>query len=113
MKIKLFLDEDVHATLAHSLSQRGFDAVHAQGLERTGLADDEQLAYAVRQRRCLFSFNVRDFVLLHNRYVENNRNHYGIIVSKQLPLGVTLNKLLRLLNQHSQNSMRNRIEFLC
>jgi len=112
VKIRLFLDEDVHANLAHALSQRGFDAVHAQGSGRTGLADDEQLAYAVRQRRCLLSFNVRDFVLLHNRYAENNRNHYGIIVSKQLPLGVTLNRLLRLLNQHSQDSMKNRIEFL-
>jgi len=112
VKIRLFLDEDVHANLTHALSQRGFDTVHAQGLGRTGLADDEQLVYAVRHRRCLISFNIRDFVLLHNQYVEDNRNHYGIIVSKQLPLGVTLNKLLRLLNQHSQDSMRNRIEFL-
>jgi predicted nuclease of predicted toxin-antitoxin system len=112
VRIRLFLDEDVHTNLAHALKQRGFDAVHAQGLARTGLTDDEQLAYAVRQRRCLISFNVRDFVLLHNRYVEDNRRHYGIIVSKQLPLGVILNKLLRLLNEHSQDSMKNRIEFL-
>ncbi len=85
MKIRLFLDEDVHANLAHSLGQRGFDTVHAQSLGRTGLSDEEQLAYAVRHRRCLFSFNVKDFVLLHNRYVKNNKSHYGIIVSNDLP----------------------------
>ena len=112
MKIKLFIDEDVHASLAHALNQRGFDALHAQAMGRAGLPDDEQLAYSVRHRRCIFSFNVRDFVLLHNSYVANGRNHYGIVVSKQLPLGITLNRLLKLLSQHSQDSMRNNIEFL-
>jgi hypothetical protein len=41
VKIRLFLDGDVHANLAHALNQRGFDAVHAQGLVRAGLTDDE------------------------------------------------------------------------
>lgn len=112
MKVRLFLDEDVHAGLAHALSLRGIDTVHAQGLKRTGLADAEQLAYAVRHRRCLFSFNVKDFVLLHNQYVGENRNHYGIIVSRQLPIGLTLAKLLRFIDQRSQDSMKNQIAFL-
>ncbi len=29
MKIKLFLDEDVHSGLAHALRKRGYDAIHA------------------------------------------------------------------------------------
>jgi len=36
MKLKLFLDEDVHAGLAHALRQRGYDVVHAQELELKG-----------------------------------------------------------------------------
>ena len=34
MKIELFLDEDVHSGLSHALRKRGYDAIHAQELER-------------------------------------------------------------------------------
>lgn len=112
MNIRLFLDEDVHAGLTRALTRRGLDAIHAQNLKRIGLADDAQLAYAVQQKRCLVSFNAKDFVLLHNHYVKAGKEHYGIIVSKQLPLGMTLAKLLALMSRHSQASMRNRLAFL-
>jgi len=66
MKIQLFLDEDVHSGLAHALRQRGYDAIHAQELERKGRSDLDQLLFAIEQERCLFTFNVKDFVIFHN-----------------------------------------------
>ena len=112
MNVRLFLDEDVHAGLTQALTRRGFDAVHAQNLKRMGLADDAQLAYAIQQKRCLVSFNVKDFVLLHNRYVKAGKEHCGIIVSKQLSLSMVLAKLLALMSRHSQASLQNRLMFL-
>jgi len=41
MKFELFLDEDVHSGLAHALRKRGYDAIHAQELDRKGLSDSE------------------------------------------------------------------------
>ena len=32
VKIRFFLDEDVHAELSHALRNRGFDVLHAQEL---------------------------------------------------------------------------------
>ncbi len=32
MKLRLFLDEDIHTGLSHALQQRGYDVVHAQDL---------------------------------------------------------------------------------
>ena len=112
MKLKLFLDEDIHAGLAHALRQRGFDVVHAQDLERKGRSDNEQLAFAVREKRCLVSFNVRDFVLLHNLYAEQNKTHWGIVVSRQLPIGETLKRLLKKVGLATQEDFKNRIDFL-
>ena len=94
MKVKLFLDEDVHSGLAHAMRKRGYDVVHAQELDLKGRFDSEQLLFAVQQERCLLSFNVKDFVILHNQYVENQKEHWGIIVSKQLPLSETMSRLL-------------------
>jgi len=112
MKIKLFLDEDVHSGLAHALRKRGYDVVHAQELERKGRPDKEQLAFCIQQHRCLFTFNVKDFVILHNKYVQREQEHWGIIVSKQVPFSETMYRLLLLLQRFSHEMMKNRLEFL-
>ncbi len=112
MKLKLFLDEDIHTGLAHALRQRGFDVVHAQDQKRKGISDSEQLAFAVQEERCLVTFNIRDFVLLHNQYVGQNKDHWGIIVSKQMPIGETLKRLLKKVGLATQADFKNRIDFL-
>jgi len=112
MKLKLFLDEDIHNGLSHALRQRGFDVVHAQDLERKGKSDSQQLAFAVQEERCLVTFNVRDFVLLHNQYAGQNKEHWGIIVSKQMPPGETLKRLLKKVGFAAQADFKNRIDFL-
>ena len=47
MKIELFLDEDVHSGLAHALRKRGYDAIHAQELERKGRSDNDEEPFRV------------------------------------------------------------------
>jgi predicted nuclease of predicted toxin-antitoxin system len=112
MKIKLLLDEDVQLAVAHVLRQRGYDVYHAQELNRKGVSDDAQLQLAAKQGRCLFTYNVKDFVLLHNECLDEGREHFGIIVSKHLPIGETLRRLLNLLQRLSKESIKNQIEFL-
>ncbi len=112
MKIRLFLDEDVHAGLAHALRQRGYDVIHAQELDLKGRTDSEQLEFASNQGRCLVSFNVRDFVILHNEYLRLSKNHSGIIVSKQLPFKETMRRLLEVIQPFDGDSLRNRLAFL-
>ena len=112
MKVRLFLDEDVHSGLAPALRKRGYDVYHAQELDGKGRSDFEQLAFAVQDQRCLFTFNVKDFVILHNFFVKTRQDHWGIIVSKQIPLRETLRRILRLLQQFSKETLKNRIEFL-
>jgi len=112
MKIELFLDEDVHSGLAHALRNRGYDSIHAQELDRKGLSDSDQLLFAIQHERCLFSFNVKDFVILHNKYAKSRREHWGIIVSKQLPFRETISRLLHLLQRNAKETMKNHLEFL-
>jgi len=112
MKIELFLDEDVHSELALALRKRGYDAIHAQELERKGRSDSDQLEFAIQQERCLFTFNVKDFVILHNQHVKSQKEHWGIIVPKQFPFRDTMSKLLRLLRHTAKETMKNHLEFL-
>jgi len=112
MKLKLFLDEDIHTSLSHALRQRGFNVVHAQDLKRKEKTDSEQLAFAVQEEHCFMTFNVRDFVNLHNQYVRQNKEHWGIIVSKQMPIGETLRRLLKKVGLATRADFKNRIDFL-
>ena len=112
MKIELFIDEDVHSRLAHALRKRGYNAIHAQELERKGRSDSDQLLFAIQQERCFFTFNVKDFVILHSKHVKNRQEHWGIIVSKQIPFRETISKLLRLLQHSDKETMKSRLEFL-
>ena len=112
MKIELLLDEDVHSGLALALRKRGYDVIHAQELDRKGKFDSEQLLFAIQQKRCIFTFNVKDFVILHSQYSKSGKEHWGIIVSKQLPFRETMSKLLRRLQYNAKETMKNNIEFL-
>ena len=112
MKIQLFLDEDVHSGLAPALRKRGYDVIHAQELDRKGRSDLDQLFFAIEQERCLFTFNVKDFVLPHNEQGKTQQEHWGIIVSKQLPFRETMSRLLNLLQQYRKEEIKDRLEFL-
>ena len=51
-------------------------------------------------------------MLLHNNYVDLEKDHWGIIISKQLPVGETLRRILKFFQQNSKESMKNKLEFL-
>ena len=112
MQIKLLLDEDVHASLGQALCKRGYDAVHVQEIQRKGYSDLEQLEFAVAQGRCLVTFNVRDFVLLHNEFVVNDQEHAEILVGAQMPIGEVIRRILIVLNTISVEQIRNQLKFL-
>jgi len=112
MNLRLLLDEDVHHSLAAALRKRGYDAEHVAEKARLGRSDDDQLAFAVREDSCLMTFNVGHFVQLHNCWLEAGREHSGIIVSKQLPIGESLRRLLRLLQSEDTASMKGQLRFL-
>ena len=112
MKVRLFLDEDVHLVLASALRKRGYDARHTGEEGRWGTSDKEQLEFAGREDRCFMTFNVGHFVQLHNSWLQSGREHAGIIVSKQLPVGECLRRLLALLHRETPASMKGQLRFL-
>jgi hypothetical protein len=110
--IRLYLDEDVHKRVASALRLRRFDVVSAHEVGRWGLSDEEQLAYAATEGRALFTYNTPDYLRLHLAWLQRGQEHYGIIVSDQLPIGETVRRLLNLLNRVTADEMRDQIRWL-
>jgi hypothetical protein len=64
-RIRLYMDEDVHESVAPALRQHGYDVLTVREAGRRGLTDAGQLVYAAEQGRTLSSFNASDYVGLH------------------------------------------------
>jgi len=111
-KIALLLDEDVRPRLGEILRQRGYDAIHVLEVGRAGKTDSEQLAYAVNEQRSILTHNIRHFGLLNQRYHEEGREHFGILLSAQVPLRDLLRRALRFLGRHAAEDVKNNILWL-
>jgi len=94
-KLKLHLDADTSIKALHNaLVSRGHDVTRTP-TEWMPLdaSDDAQLVGATAQERCIFTFNIRDFMILAERYPQ----HCGIILAAQSSW--TLSSLISALDQ--------------
>jgi hypothetical protein len=109
---RLFLDEDVPESVAAALRLRGHDVMTVRESKRKGLSDAEQLDYAHSEQRIFVTHNIADFVKIHNRYEEEGKEHSGLILAKQLPIGVIVKALLVLLADRRSAQSRNTLMWL-
>ena len=76
--------------------------------------DEEHLRLATNQGRVLYSFNVGDFHEIHTEWTATGRSHAGIILGQQkrYSTGEQIRRLLRLIGSLTEESMKDREEFL-
>mgnify|MGYP001607839042 CR=1 FL=1 len=110
--IKLYLDEDVHKKIATALRLKGYDVVSAHEAQKQSLSDARQLEYAIDEQRTIFTFNTGDFDRLHKEYMKSGKNHFGIVLSKQLPIGDTIKRLAEFLFTHSAKDIQNNVYWI-
>ena len=110
---KLYFDEDVDARLAAALARGGFDVLTTVAAGLLEASDEEQLAYAARQKRALITHNIKHFPDLHADWILGDREHWGIIVLiGYSAIGVWLRRMEALTNRCSADELRNSLFFL-
>ncbi len=108
-KIKIYLDEDVRPIIAEILNERGYEAISTIKANMTGKTDKEQIEFAIRNQMALCTHNIKDFVQLHKIY---QKEHYGIILSEQIPLKTFLRRLLIFLSKTNAEDIKRQIIWL-
>jgi predicted nuclease of predicted toxin-antitoxin system len=73
-QIRFHLDENVDSAIADGLRRRGVDVTMPNDVGLIGASDEEQLAFALREHRAIFTHD-DDFLALAHRGTE----HWGII----------------------------------
>ena len=110
--IRLYLDADVDVKLAANLRRAGYDCVSAREVGNAALDDETQIVFATNEGRVLLTHNIQDFVPIFERWWHANRNHPGIVVSQQIPLGELQRQVMRLLDTVTADEMKNNLRNL-
>jgi predicted nuclease of predicted toxin-antitoxin system len=79
----LYTDEDMSALIATLLRSRGLDVTTVPEQATLGKTDREQLEFSTSLGRCLLTHNRVDFERLHLQYIEEDKQHCGIIIVPQ------------------------------
>ncbi|MFQ5866092.1 MAG: DUF5615 family PIN-like protein, partial [bacterium] len=58
----------------------GFDVTTTHAANLLSEPDDKQLEYAASRKRAIVTYNIRDFTRLHDRYLSEDKEHWGIIL---------------------------------
>ncbi len=113
--LRIYLDECISPDLASAMRQRGWDVISAHEVGLVGVTDEEQLEFAVQTGRVLLTFDVRDFQELANRWLQQGREHAGILLCQHLPkqaYGKLLKQLEQVRTLLTAEQMRNAVVWL-
>jgi predicted nuclease of predicted toxin-antitoxin system len=108
----LLLDEHIWVYLATLLRKQGFDVYHVDevGLDHT--LDPEILRAATENHRAVVTFNIKDYIPLSVQYFEDGKEHYGIVVSDEVPQGELQRRVTKLLKSVSAEELKNTVRYL-
>jgi len=106
--IKLYLDEQVDPDVAKGLQRHEIDVLTTQDAHMLGATDPEQLEYATRLGRTIFTQD-KDFL----RLAATGVSHAGIAyVHQGAPIGDLIERLRLLVGAMTPEEMINHVEFL-
>lgn len=113
-KIRLYLDEDtMDSDLLTALRRRNVDIIATGEAQMLSRSDEEQLQWALKHQRVIYSFNVRDFYRIHTNWIKKKQNHSGIILGSQThSIGEQMRRFLRIIASKPAENMKNQVEFL-
>jgi hypothetical protein len=115
MKVRLYVDEDaMDSDLVSALILRGIDTITVRDKQTQGQTDEQQLRFAAEQGRAIYTFNQKDFMALHSRFLQQGLSHAGIIVAPQgrYSVGEQMRRLVHLVDTVTTEEMTDRVEFL-
>lgn len=109
---KLLLDEQIWVYLATLLREQGFDAYHVTEAGLGNTPDPVILEEAVKNHQAVVTFNIKDFIPLAHEYMTEGKEHYGIVVSNEIPQGELKKRVIKLLESVSAEELKNMVRFL-
>ena len=108
-RIKYYFDEHIPQAIVDGLRRRGVDVLTIQAAGRSGLPDDEQLAFATQHGRVMVTMD-SDYLIL----AAQGQPHAGIAYAKPgtRSIGELIQKLKLIHDVLTPPDMQNHVEYL-
>ncbi len=78
--MRFLIDEDLNPAVARIGRGLGLDVVSVHEIDRRGFTDEEQLRFAIGERRTFVTRNRDDFIRLTVALFQTGELHHGILV---------------------------------
>lgn len=114
-KIRLYIDEDAsRKSFVEALRNAKIDTLTTSEAGNLSIPDSEQLIWASKNNRVIYTFNVKDYCRLHKKYMLEAQQHPGIIVASRqsYSIGEQLKGLQNLVASLSVEEINNQLIFL-
>jgi hypothetical protein len=107
----IYLDED---SMSRALRSAGFDVLSTNEAGMGQSSDEEQLDFAARSGRALYTASRQDFSRLHAKWLANDRQHCGIICNndQRLATGARLRAFEAIAELLSPDQVRDQLLFI-
>ena len=102
----------VHLFIAEAIRLRGYEATTTRDEQRLGADDQDQLAFASRQKYTLVTYNVHDYPRLHYQWITTGKHHAGVIIASQENPRRNIRALLNILAVVTSAEMEDQLEYL-
>ena len=108
-RIRFHLDENISQAIPNGLRRRGIDVTTTPEENLIGKLDEEQLAFAISQKRVIFTQDT-DFLRLQQQGI----SHYGIAYCQQKSksIGEIVQGLVLIWQVLEVDEMMNHLEYL-
>jgi hypothetical protein len=108
----LYTDEDVDVLLKPLLNAKGFTVFTALDERMLGKSDKEQLEHAIKLKCTFLTHNRIHFEKLANKFFEDNKEHYGIILANRRNIYELARRIARLLELHNTEYIKNQLWYV-
>lgn len=109
---KLLLDEHIWTYLATLLRKQGFDVTHVTEIGLAETPDEKIMEYAASKRMAIVTFNIKHFIPLTIQYFDDGKDHYGVVISKELSHGELQRRVTKLLESVTADELMNSVRYL-
>ena len=108
--ISLYLDEDSSSDILYrALHSHCIEVQTTQGCGNKTFTDDQQMIWAVVNELTIYTYNASDFRAIHNKYISENQEHFGIITSNQsFSTEEILRAILKIMDVMSFDDIKNK-----
>jgi len=99
MALRLYTDKDSgNGAVVAGLRRAGIDVLTTSEAGNDRLSDPEQLEFAAKSGRAIYTGNLHDFPTLHSAWIVSEKSHAGIILRyhQRTPTGQQLRGLLQI-----------------